>query len=92
VVVERNPVTGDRVEGRQSIIAPCEQLVAPLVADHKHDVVERLVAGGRTSGSILRPRDATPENHHQAHGCDQSQHLEAESLSHAIQFPKLADE
>lgn len=45
MVVERNSATGDRVERRQSIIAPCEQPVASLVTDHKDDVVERLIAG-----------------------------------------------
>ena len=45
MVVERNSATGDRVERRQSIIAPCEQPVASLVTDHKDDVVERPIAG-----------------------------------------------
>lgn len=85
MVVERNSATGDRVERRQSIIAPCEQPVASLVTDHKDDVVERLIAGGRISRSIvLRSREATRENHHQARGCDQSQRLEAKSLTHVI--------
>ena len=89
MVVERNSATGDRVERRQSIIAPCEQPVASLVTDHKDDVVERPIAGGRTSRSIvLRSREATRENHHQACGCDQSQRLEAKSLNHVIHFPQ----
>ena len=56
MVLERDAVAGNRIEGRQRIIGPRKQSVSPLVNDQENDVVRRLVAGARTwdAGALLR--------------------------------------
>jgi hypothetical protein len=66
MVLERDAVTGNRIETRQRIIRPRQQPVTSLINDHENDVV-----GWRTAG-LLRLQVATSENHRQANGCQQS--------------------
>ena len=74
MVLERDPVAGNRIDTWQSIIRPRKQPVGPLVNDQENDVVRRLAAGVRANRSaFLSLQDATSERHHQAHACQQSQ-------------------
>ena len=82
MVAERDAVTGNRLYAWQRIIVVGEQMIRSLVNDHEDDVIRRLAGLRSNRLTLLSLRDGMPENHYQAHGCQQSQAAVEESLFH----------
>ena len=88
MVLERDAVTGNRIDTRLSIIRPREQPVGSLVDNEEHDVVGRLAASlCANRPTFLGLQVGTSEGHYQANTCEQSRAIVVEFPLHVPFLP-----